>query len=361
MKYRTFGPLLLVPVLLISACHENNEKDKVRKVMPKSEISIMKLSNGSISSSVQLPGVMQPFEFVPLFPRVNGFVKKVLADRGSSVTAGQVLVVLDAPEIEEQAAAARLKYAQARSGFLTSKDHFLRLVETSATPGAVSAFDLSSAKDKMDADSAMVAGEYAAYMAQQTIRGYLTVSAPFAGIITERNVHPGALVGPSIRDAKPMLVLQQMSKLRLTVDVPEQYAPQVNDGDSVHYWVNSMPGQVFAGTISRSSQSLNNNYRSETIEVDIANAREVFKPGMYAEVVLRVKGSQNAFVVPKKAVVTSTERKYVILANDRIAHWCNVSEGNEKGDSVEVFGDIKKGDEILTSANHEVRDGQVLR
>ena len=353
--------LLFIALIMLDACHESGEEAKKPIAKEQQSLSVMKLYKGSISSTVQLPGVMQPFEIVPLFPRVNGFVKRVLVDRGSKVSSGQLLVVLDAPEIEEQAAAARLKYAQARSSFFTSKDRYLRLQETSNTPGAVSPFDLSSAKDKMDADSAMVAGEYAAFLAEQTIKGYLSVSAPFAGIITERNVHPGALVGPSIRDAKPMLILQQLTKLRLSVDVPEQYAPQVSVGDTVHYKVNSLPGQEFKGIIARSSQSLNNSYRSETIEMDIENTKEVFKPGMYAEVILAVSGSRNAFTVPKSAVITSTERKFIILANGRIAHWCDISEGNEKGDSVEIFGDLQVGDEILTKASQQIRDGQVVR
>ena len=360
MKNKSIILIYVGVAIAIVGCSEH--KDTRREKKPAEAVmKVMEIRKSRISSTVQLPGVMQPFEIVPIFPRVNGFIRQVLVDRGSVVRAGQLLVTLDAPEIIEQAAAAKLKYAQAKADYLTSKDRYERLLETSSTPGAISPFDLSSAADKMAADSAMVAGEFAGYMAQETMKGYLSVTAPFAGVITERNVHPGALVGPSIRDAHPMLVLQQLSRLRLVVDVPEQYAPQVRNGDTVSFRANALPGQVYSGVISRSSMSLSSNYRSETVEIDVANTHEVFQPGMYAEVVLPVNGSGNAFIVPRTAVVTTTERKYVIIANNSIAHWCDVSEGNEKKDSVEVFGALSEGDQIVTNASYQIRDGQVVR
>ncbi len=278
----------------------------------------MQLQQRRISGNVQLPGVMQPFEFVQLFPKINGFVKAVNVDRGSVVKKGQVLITLEAPEVEQQVAAAKLKYTQAEATYITSKDRYRRLLETSHTPGTISPYDLDAAAAKMQGDSATAQGEYANYKAQETMKSYLTVSAPFDGVITERNVHPGALAGPGAENAKPMLVLQQLSKLRLVVDIPEQYAAQVNDGEEVHYKANALPGVDFTGKVSRSSQSLSSNYRSETIEIDVQNTDDKFKPGMYAEVVLPTSGNANAFVVPKSAVVSTTERRYVVVANNNI-------------------------------------------
>src|SRR6185312_7133171 len=107
-----------------------------------------------------------------------------------------------------------LQYTQAHANYLISKDKYQRLLETSRTPGTVSPFDLSAAQSKMQADSATAQGEYANYKAQEAMQGYLTVTSPFDGVITERNIHPGALVGPGEANSKPMLILQQLSKLR---------------------------------------------------------------------------------------------------------------------------------------------------
>ncbi len=343
-----------------AACGGKEEHKKTEAPPAAKVYKTMQLQMRQISSNVQLPGVMQPFEFVQIFPKVNGFVKTVTVDRGSVVKKGQVLLTLEAPEIEQQVAAAKLKYTQAEAVYVTSKDRYHRLLETSKTPGTIAAYDLDAAASKMHGDSATAQGEYSNYKAQETIKSYLTVTAPFDGVITERNVHPGALAGPGAQEAKPMLVLQQQSKLRLAVNIPEQYSAQVNDGDEVHFKVNALPGQDFHGKVSRSSESLSNSYRAEAIEIDVLNPNNIFKAGMYAEVTLPTSGNANAYVVPKSAIVTTTERKYIIVNQEGAAHLVNVAQGNEHADSTEVFGSLHAGEAIVTNGSYQVKEGDKL-
>jgi len=361
MKHIIQFSATLAIITMVSCGHTEEKKTTTISTATVNTYKTCTLQPHKINGTVQLPGVMQPFEFVQLFPKISGFVKTVLVDRGSIVKQGQVLITLEAPEIEQQVAAAKLKYTQANATYLTSKDRYKRLLETSNTPGTISPYDLSAAASKMQGDSATAQAEYANYKAQGTMYGYLTVTAPFDGVITERNVHPGALVGPGAQNAKPMLVLQQSSKLRLVVDIPEQYAAQIQNADEVHYQLNAIPGQDFTGTISRSAQSLSNNYRSETIEIDVANIKNTFRPGMYAEVTLPISGSANAFVVPKSAVVTTTERKYVIAADNNVAKWIDVSEGNQNNDSTEIFGNLQEGESVISNASYQIKDGQALK
>jgi membrane fusion protein (multidrug efflux system) len=352
---------VVASIVLLASCGEKNDKKKIIAPPAAPQYNMMTLTPHQISSNVQLPGVFLPFQIVQLYPKVSGFVKNVPVDRGSVVRQGQVLITLEAPEIEQQVAEAELKFTQAEATYITSKDRYRRLLEASKTLGAISPFDLEAAASTKQGDSATAQGANANYKAAKAMREYLTITAPFNGVITERNVHPGALAGPGTQEAKPMLVLQQLSKLRLTVDIPEQYAEQIKDGDTVHYKVNALPGQDFKGTISRSSQSLSNSYRSETIEIDVLNPQDVYKPGMYAEVVLPASGSANAFVVPKSAVVTTTEKKYVIKVDNNTAKWIDISEGNQASDSTEIFGNLQTGDEVITNATYQVKDGQAVR
>jgi membrane fusion protein (multidrug efflux system) len=353
--------IIAVIALMICAGCGDSEGDK--KVVPPvaTTYKIMTLQPARMSANVQLPGVMQPYQFVQLFPKINGFVKNVNVDRGSAVRKGQLLITLEAPETEQLVAAAKLRYTQAQANYITSKDRYRRVKETSLTPGAISPYDLEAAASKMQGDSATAQGEYANFRAQQSLQGYLTVTAPFDGIITERNVHPGALAGPGAQNTKPMLILQQVSKLRLVVDLPEQYAAQIKTGDKIHYKINSLPGQVYEGLVSRESKSLNSSFRSETIEIDVENKSDLFKPGMYAEVILPTSGNANAFVVPKSAIVNTTERKYVVLVDNNIARWIDVTEGNQSGDSTEVFGKINNGDQLIINANYHILEGKVVK
>ncbi len=363
MKYKIQIAITLLIIIFFASCGEKKTetKDTAGAQPAAGTYKTMELQPRKISGNVQLPGVMQPYEFVQLFPRISGFVKTVNVDRGSVVKKGQLLITLEAPEIEQQVAQAKLKFTQAEAIYITSKDRYRRLLETSKTPGTISPYDLEAAASKMQGDSATAQGEYANYKAQETMKSYLTVTAPFDGVITERNVHPGALAGPGVQNAKPMLVLQQLSRLRLVVDVPEQYAAQVKDGDEVHYKTNALPGQDFAGAVSRSSQSLSNNFRSETIEIDVDNKGNTFKPGMYAEVVLPTSGTANAFVVPRSAVVTTTERKYIIVSDNGVARWHDVSEGNQSNDSTEIFGNLHSSDIVVTNASYQIKDGTQIK
>lgn len=346
-------------IIVIASC-SNTQEVKKDEAAPPPAYKTMALQTRQISGNVQLPGVMQPFQFVQLFPKISGFVKNVTVDRGSVVRKGQLLITLEAPEADQQVAAAKLKYTQAQAGYITSKDRYRRMLETSVTPGTIAPYDLEAALSKMQADSATAQGEYANYKAQESMKSYLTITAPFDGVVTERNVHPGALAGPGAQNAKPMLVLQQLSKLRLVVNVPEQYSAQIKNGDKVHYHINALPGQDFTGEVSRSSESLSSNYRAETMEIDVDNISNTFKPGMYAEVVLPTSGSANAFVVPKSAVVTTTERRYVIAVEKNTAKWIDISEGNQGNDSTEIFGNLHNGDVVLVDGGYQVKEGQAV-
>ena len=352
---------ILTITILLAACGQKEEKKQTEPKAEQVQYNLMSLQSRPIIGNVQLPGVMQPFQFVQLYPKLGGFVKSISVDRGTMVRQGQVLMTLEAPEIEQQVVAAHLKYTQALAVYTTSKDRYRRLLETIKTPGTISPYDLEAAASKMQGDSATTQGEYANFKAQEAQKAYLTVHAPFDGVITERNIHPGALAGPGVQNGKPMLVLQQLSKLRLVVDVPEQYAMQVKDGDKVKYKSNAMPGKEFVGIISRSSQSLNNNYRSETIEIDVNNADNQFKPGMYAEVILPTSGSADAFIVPKSALITTTEHKYIVVAENSKAHIIDVTEGNQSPDSTEIFGNLHTGQQVIINTTYRMKDGDEVK
>ncbi len=362
MKYVFQLTAAIVIAIIAASCDQTIPKKKVVDAPPGKAFNTMQLQPRQISGNVQLPGVMQAYEFVQLFPKISGFVKNVYADRGTVVKQGQLLILLEAPEIEQQVASAKLKYAHAQAAYLTSRDRYQRLLATSRTPGTVASFDLEAAASTMRGDSSLAQGEYASYKAMETMKDYLRVVAPFDGVVTERNVHPGALAGPGAQNAKPMLVLQQVSKLRLEVQVPEQYAEQVKDGDHITFKTNALPGQEFTGAISRTGQSLSSNYRSEAIEIDVDNKGLKFKPGMYAEVTLPTSGNANAFVVPKAAIVTTTERRYVItlFGDDNAARFVDVAEGNQLKDSVEVFGALQTGTVVVTNPSYTVKDGAVI-
>ncbi len=358
MKNRIVISLLVVAISLASQSCTSDKHEKKVKNTAKQTWDLMTVNNGHLVQYVQLPGILQPYEFVQIFPRVNGFVKDIYVDRGSHVKKGQKLIDLEAPEMLQNLAAARLRFVQSQTMYEAAKEKYQRLTETNKTAGTISPYDLSSAKSKMDAEFTTMQAEEANYKAQSAMNAYLSITAPFEGIITERNVHPGALVGMNSAN-KPMLVIQQQERLRMVVNIPEQYSSQLSDGE-VKFTVNALPGKTFTGKIARSSGYLNDNYRTEAVEIDIPNSLHQFKAGMYAEVLLPEQGNTQAYVVPKSAVITTTERKYVVVVRDNVSKLVDVAIGNEKDDSTEVFGAVRPGDKVIVNATYDIKQGQPI-
>ncbi|WP_345243728.1 efflux RND transporter periplasmic adaptor subunit [Nibrella saemangeumensis] len=298
MKITFALAVALISGALLTGC-QSAEKEKPRQKRPRRAAAVQQAvpvnkvtpsgehSQQALAPVIQLPAEFRPYQEVNLFPKANGFITKVLVDRGSVVRKGQVLMVLEAPEIEEQLVAARSNYLKAKAVLAASHDYYHRLQTSSKVPGSVAPLDLEAARSRVAADSAAMIGENANYQALQKMKAYQVMRAPFNGVITERNVHPGALVGPGSKQEQPMLVLQDHYRLRLVVDVPETYSMRLREGSTVAFTVNAVPGKAFQGQVSRRSGRMNQQFRSETIEIDVPNPNRQFKPGMFAEIVLR--------------------------------------------------------------------------
>ena len=354
MKYAIF-PFLFITLFYscLSNTAEPNKSPDLKTSPPKYPLATVE--KGGVANTIKLPAQLVAFQEVSIFPKVNGYVKTVQVDIGSRVAKGTLLMVLEAPELVQAALQAREKYARTKADFAIDKERYQRLLEASRTAGAISPLDLSSIRAKMDADSAVSNAEKANWQMQQTMLGYLSVVAPFAGVITERNVHPGALVSASAKD-KPMLELKQVDMLRLQVDIPEGLAANLRNKDTVSFYVSALHGKKLTGHINRISMNVNAQYRSERMEVDVLNKDGVLAPGMFADVILYSKGNAAALFVPKSAVVVSTERKYVLVVNNKKIIKVDVTTGNETANKIEVYGALREGDKVIAVANDEIKE-----
>lgn len=364
MKYN-YNAILICLMFLIAACSNRQQpvdmtgKKNAPRSESKYEVGVVK--EQPLSSYVKLPGQLRPFEEVNIYAKVNGFVASVKVDRGSIVKKDQVLLTLEAPEIESQVQAAMSKYTHAQENAAASKDKYKRLYEASKEAGAVAPLDLDNALSKMKADDAVVMSEKSNVEAINNIKGYLTVTAPFDGIIIQRNISAGTLVGPGSKaNDLPLLVLQHLQKLRLEVFIPEAYVDKVDLKSPVRFTYNAIPGKENKAMISRSANALSS-LRSEAIEIDINNKDQALKPGMYAEVKIPLLSSSSSLLVPNHAMVRSTEKQYVIQVVDGKAVYKEVKVGLTSNDFTEVFGDLKGGDEIIFHASDEIREGTLIK
>ncbi len=293
-------------------------------------------------------------------------------DRGSLVKEGQILATLEAPEMQAQIAeaeskvqAVELQRAEAEAKLASVQSTYDRLKAAAATPGVVAGNDVVVAEKTVDAARANVRSyEGTLKAAQASVRSlkelaqYLTITAPFDGVIIERDVHPGALVGPnSSSGAMPLLRLQQTSRLRLVVAVPEALVGSMVRGAQVSFTVPAFPGETFHGAIARIPHSLDEKTRTMAVELDVRNPGLRLGPGMYPEIVWPVRGSRPALLVPPTSVVTTTEQTFVIRVKDGIAEWVRVTRGPSVGNLVQVYGALNQGDMIVRRGTDELRAG----
>ncbi len=328
-----------------------------------------------VERTVRLPGEFLPYERVDLHARVAGFVERVEGDRGSTVRRGQTLVVLSAPEMaaklaeaEARAQAAISQRAEAEARLVAAENAYQRLKSAAATPGAVAGLELIQAEKAMEAARALsealsssVRAAQAAAEALRELQSYLTVVAPFDGVITERFVHPGALVGPGSGAAEPLLRLENNRRLRLVVYVPEAESGSIVTGARVPFTVTAFPGETFYARVARLARSLDPKTRAMPVELDVDNAAGRLAPGMYAEVEWPVRRSRASLLVPPSSVVTTTERSFVIRVREGKAEWVDVRRGAPAADLLEVFGPLRPGDVIVRRGTDEIRPGSLVK
>lgn len=245
---------------------------------------------------------------------------------------------------------------------MATKSTYDRLFETSKVEGTVARLDLEVAEAKKNADFAQFQAAKSAYAEVQNLLNYLEIRAPFDGVIATRNVNQGAYVGPAGRGSEmPIMTIQQQSKLRLAVAVPEQYAGFLAADQPLQFTVKSLPGQQFSGKIARKSGALDSRFRSERVEIDITNTNNKLLPGMVAEVELPLTSQDSTFVVPKAAVFTSGEGSFVIAVVDNKTSRVPVQKGRSIDGQVEIFGNLNPTMRLVSKADEEIADGTTVK
>ena len=335
-------------------------------------VELASVVSKSLSRVIDLPGEFQPFQAVSLHAKVRGYVERVLVDRGSEVKQGQLLAELSAPEMtaqiveaESKVQAAESDKAQAEAQLAAAESTSDRLKKASETPGAIAGNELIQAQKQVEAAQALVQSKgrviesaQAAVRSLKDLEAYLKITAPFAGVVTDRLVHPGALVGPGPDPV--LLVIQDVAHLRLVVAVPEENVGGLVPKAHVDFHVPAYPERVYSGTVARIAHALDPKTRTMAVELDVFNRDGSLSPGMYPSVKWPVRHARPSLFVPKTSIVTTTERTFVVRNQNGRAEWVNVTKGAADGDLIEVSGNLKPGDMVVRRATDEIREGQTI-
>ncbi|MBW3518075.1 efflux RND transporter periplasmic adaptor subunit [Flavobacterium sp. NKUCC04_CG] len=306
---------------------------------------------------ISVPAELKPFEQVVVYAKVSGFVKQIQVDRGDRVRKGQLLAVLEAPEMQQQYLATKSTEQKSYSDYLYAKQAFDRLVEASKTTGAVAAIELDRAKSAMESAKSAYEATKSGTAHSSQLQQYLRITAPFDGIITERNVSVGALAGSGANT--PLFVMAQANKLRLTLSLPEKHASSVKDGMTATFTVSSQPGKTFDAVLSRSSGMLDQHDRALKLEFDVNNAAGELQGGDYAQVKLKLQRKKPSNWVNSKSVLQTQSGIYVLTLNDDEVQRIPISIGAQMDTLTEVFGNISAQDKIIVKPSEEIKEGKI--
>lgn len=351
--------VLMIPLLFILAsCGQEKPKNTTKKIVTAPKVQFVNPKTDQPVYSLELPGELKPYEVVTLYPKIKGFVKQILVDRGSHVKKGQLLALLEAPEVNQRYLAAKSDENKSYEDYLYSRQAYERLKKAAAKSGAVAEIELDKAKSKFRSDSAAYASVKANTGASAQLQQYLRITAPFDGVITDKNVSVGALVGENSQAA--LFSVAQTNHLRLTVAIPEKHTQSLGKDTKISFTVSDHPGKVFKSSISRKSNLLQQESRSATAEFDVPNNDNQFGGGEFAQVKLTMRRTYPTMWLPASSIVYAQSGVFVIKAENQMAKRIPVSIGIRKGELQEVFGEISPKDQIVKVGSEELTEGSKL-
>jgi RND family efflux transporter MFP subunit len=356
-----FAVLAIYVVLQRTSEHKALAQQTEQMAVP--FVSVIRATPINTDSEMVLPGTLKPFVESPLYARTNGYLKKWYKDIGSHVAKGDILAEIDTPEIDQQ-------LAQARADLVTSQAN-LSLSTLTATryqdlikSDSVSRQDLDNANGDLAARKAMAQSADANVKRLEEMESFKRVYAPFAGIITQRNVDPGTLInaGNGGTATKEMFDLAQIDPMRVFVSVPQSDSPSIHLGLRACLSLSELAQRNFCGQVVRTANSIDPNTRTLLTEVEVPNPSGTLLPGSYAEVHFDVKFTGQRLSLPINALLFRPDGTMAaVVGPDNRINLKKLTIGRDFGNAVEVLDGIAPGDNIVVNPPDALEQGEPVK
>src|SRR5277367_1431058 len=322
-------------------------------------VSVTHATTEASQEDLVLPGAMQSYVESPIYARTNGYLKTWYHDIGSRVAKGELLAEIDTPEVDQQLSQAKADLNTAHANTDLSRTTANRYVELLKTD-SVSQQEVDNFTSDFAAKTATENSAQANVRRLEDLESFKHVYAPFAGVITKRNVDIGNLINAGNTGVnQELFTLAQTDPIRVYVSVPEMYSPSVRSGLGAFLELTQYPGQRFDGKVVRTAEAIDPNSRTLLTEVDVPNKNLQLFPGGYAQVHLQVKVAASRVQVPVNALLFRAEglRAVVIDANHK-THLRQLTIGRDYGTSLEVLQGLEATDWIVVNPADSLDDGQ---
>jgi multidrug efflux pump subunit AcrA (membrane-fusion protein) len=387
---------------------EKNDKAAKSRATAAPTVEVVQVKRSQSAGELTVPGTTSPVTQAYIYARANGYLKRRYVDIGDHVRQGQLLAIIDSPDLDQQVDQARAQVSQAEAQ-LTQQQSQLDLAQVTWDRYRVLAAKGVFARQDADQQETNYKSYLANVGASQrnvdafranlrhaiVLQSYERVTAPFDGVITARNVDVGALIntggsglgistsdaggtaqtaatnnggtsGSSSTSASPstaqaqgglLFAMAQLDRLRILISVPEGYANGVHRGQKAQVRVQEFAGKDFSGTVTRTSNSIDQNTRTLLTEVDVDNKQGQLIPGMYAVVSFVQIPGEPPLIVPGDAIAVRQDKTVVAVVKDNKIHLQTVEIGRDYGPSVEIVGGVKEGEMIASDITDDVKDG----
>jgi RND family efflux transporter MFP subunit len=325
-------------------------------------VSVVSPKQTAPAEEIILPGNVQPFITSPVYSRTNGYLKKWYFDIGAHVKKGQLLAVIETPEVDQQLQQARsnLSTAQANLELATiTKTRYQGLLKTHA----VAQQDADNAVGTYNANKAIVQADQAAVDQYAAMVSFEKLYAPFDGVITARNTDIGDLInsGSSTGVKTDLFHMAQPGKLRVYVNVPEEYSRGIKAGMTADLALAEFPGRTFQGNLVRTADAINMTTRTLLVEIDVANPTNTLLTGSYAEVHLKIPAQGSTFIIPVNTLIFRSEGLRVGVVKDDKVTLTTVTPGHDFGNQIEIVAGLKPEDQIIINPPDSIVTGQQVQ
>jgi RND family efflux transporter MFP subunit len=381
---------LLTAVLTASGCRQTQANARVDAPSLSPLVAVVRAAREPLSREVLLTGEFRPYQVIDLHAKVAGYLKQISVDVGDQVKAGQLLAVIEIPEMNDELSRSEAESRRSHSEVERAKSDLQRsqanqslvdlsysrmLAVTKTEPGLIAQQEIDeAAARKRSADAQVEAARAALASAEQQIEiskaieqrsktmvEYARIVAPFSGMITKRFADPGAMIQAgtaSQSQAMPVVRLAQVDRLRTVIPVPESIVPQVRVGAVVTVRVNAL-GKTFSGHVSRYTGDVTTSTRTMDAEIDLINPQGQLMPGMYADVILTLEKRENAITVPVQALLSRGDKRIVVIVNSEgLVEERQVQVGIETSTRIEVRSGVSQNELVVIGNRTELKAGQ---
>jgi RND family efflux transporter MFP subunit len=320
-------------------------------------VNVIHAKPSGAASQLTLPATLQALNSAAIYARTTGYVQRWNADIGQNVSRGQVLAVLDAPDVDQQLAAAQADLETARANQQLAQTTATRW-KTMLTQDAVSKQETDEKVGDLAAKSALTNAARANVSRLRFQQGFTRLISPFNGVVTSRSTQIGALVVAGNASATPLFTVSDVSKIRVYVKVPQGYSAQIHPGMQVSLTLPEYANRSFPATLTRTAGAVDQSSGTVLVELQADNPDRALKPGGYAQASFPLPSASGVLSLPSSALIVGQSGTQVaVLGNDGRAQLRTITIVRDLGDTVQISGNVSASDRVIDSPPDSLQTG----